>query len=1440
HSELEIELDEFREVRDGTSTSSKQNLFEASMVLKCVRYLAQQGYGSDKMVVLTPYLGQLKLLRDELSTANDPILNDLDKFDLVRAGLLSDLGSKSTKPCLRISTIDNYQGEESDIVIASLTRSNTSHDIGFMKSPERLNVLASRARNGLILIGNSETFIHSRKGSAVWRKLFDHLKQNDHIYEGFPVKCEKHPDRTAILSSPEGFNIQCPDGGCNEPCGVLLKCGVHKCPSSCHQLFDHSRTRCMAALKQLCSKGHSQMWKCDQGTSAPVSCQKCEQERKEAERSARKAAEDQQQRDAKTQKHLREVAKIQEDIDEITQSMKDKRLDDDHKIVLAQKKKDLVAAKALSNRTMNESSVPRLSTTRSESDESSAQPAPSSTLGNQVTSTLGPSRKKISQDHIKTCLVHNVSASKTEWQRQKDQENASNPAIDKIMEMIGLEEVKSQILRIKSKVDTSIRQGTDLKNERLGLVLLGNPGTGKTTIARHYAKVLTSLQVLSGDGFVETTGSRLTHGGVTEVKDHLKTLENAEGGIYFIDEAYQLAEGHNYGGKVVLDFLLAEIENLVGKVVFVFAGYRKQMENIFDHNSGFSSRIPYTLNFEDYKDSELLSMLQYQMVKFYSTPVDIEDGVDGLYMRIAVRRLGRGRGRDGFGNARALENLFARIRERQSDRLTKERRDGLSPDDNFISKEDLIGPDPSKAILRCEAWEKLQELTGLKSVKNSVRFMIDLIKTNYDREIQEKPLIEVSLNRIFLGSPGTGKTTVAKLYGRILADIGLLSNGEVITKNPADFIGSVIGQSEANTKAILATTVGKVLIIDEAYMLYSGSGGGGGPNAMDVYKTAVIDTIVAEIQSVHGEDRCVLLLGYEDQMIEMFQNVNPGLTRRFQLSGAFRFEDFSDAELQEILLLKLKNQGLGATDRATSVAIDSLSRARNGLNFGNGGDVENLISKAKSNYQARQSKFPAAERSIDFLFEAQDFDPDFDRASSAETNLKQLFKDVIGCEYIIKKLDGYLKVAKGMRAQGLDPKGQIPMNFVFKGPPGTGKTTTARKFATDLIGSYVGQTGPKTIKQLERGLGKVLFVDEAYRLGEGMFAQEAVNELVDTMTKPKFAGKLVIILAGYNNDMNNLLRVNEGLSSRFDDEITFPSLNPEYCLQLLSSNLENSKILTPALNNQKFHNLFYELSELPGWGNARDVKTLAKSMVRAVYQNNTNGGQLVLSEEVTTTCIETMLAARQARNQALPAFQSVLPSQAQSSLACQVALQPKSDTAFRHSLDPLQDEPAQESHKTAPDDVEERRDAGVSDTIWMQLQADKKAAELYAERQEEMIRNQQQLVKVAEEVEKRLTAEAKSLQAVQTKNEHEALELLRKREEARIKELEARAEREKIEKESERRRKAEEKRKRQEAKAQAKLRSMGVCPVGFRWIKQSGGYRCAGGSHWVDDAKHGI
>jgi hypothetical protein len=113
--------------------------------------------------------------------------------------------------------IDNYQGEESHIVLVSLTRSNTSHNIGFMSSPERLNVLLSRARDGLIIIGNSTTFLRAQKGKDLWDSLFTLLKNGRHIYHGLPVKCERHPKRTAVLRQPTDFDTECPDGGCKEP-----------------------------------------------------------------------------------------------------------------------------------------------------------------------------------------------------------------------------------------------------------------------------------------------------------------------------------------------------------------------------------------------------------------------------------------------------------------------------------------------------------------------------------------------------------------------------------------------------------------------------------------------------------------------------------------------------------------------------------------------------------------------------------------------------------------------------------------------------------------------------------------------------------------------------------------------------------------------------------------------------------------------------------------------------------------------------------------------------------------------------------------------------------------------------------------------------------------------------------------------------------------------
>ena len=158
---------------------------------------------------------------------------------------------------------------------------------------------------------------------------------------------------------------------------------------------------------------------------------------------------------------------------------------------------------------------------------------------------------------------------------------------------------------------------------------------------------------------------------------------------------------------------------------------------------------------------------------------------------------------------------------------------------------------------------------------------------------------------------------------------------------------------------------------------------------------------------------------------------------RFAIENAFRFEDFTDDELLEILNLKLKSQDLQATDEAKAVAIQVLSRGRNRPNFGNAGEVENQLGLAKDRHQRRESSKKAPQRSPDIIFEPEDFDPEYNRGAHASANIDRLFEDVVGCEDVIAKLRGYQQIAQGMKAQGLDPRGEIPTNFLFKGPPGT-------------------------------------------------------------------------------------------------------------------------------------------------------------------------------------------------------------------------------------------------------------------------------------------------------------------------------------------------------------------------------------------------------------------
>lgn len=375
---------------------------------------------------------------------------------------------------------------------------------------------------------------------------------------------------------------------------------------------------------------------------------------------------------------------------------------------------------------------------------------------------------------------------------------------------------------------------------------------------------------------------------------------------------------------------------------------------------------------------------------------------------------------------------------------------------------------------------------------------------------------------------------MATHYAHILKDLGLLSKGEVILKTASDFIGQAIGTSETITRGILEQAKGCVLVIDEAYGLYAGASIG---KQSDPYREGVINTLVEQIQGSPGEDRAVVMLGYREDMETMIKNSNPGLARRFNLENAFDFADYSDASLLQVLMAEAKKKQVAIDLPVAAFAIEQLGRARAAPNFGNVGSLKNLFTEALRRMNSRVMKQPRSASGLRELI-ADDF---INPAQVAPD--RDPFEGIVGCASVKKLFDEFRATVAHCNSKGTDPKELLSFTFLFLGAPGTGKTTVARGLgklfqsfkliptadveevsAGDLVTGYLGQTALKTKEIFEKARGKVLFIDEAYRLNPrhgGQYMKEAVDEIVKLLTDPKFERKMIVILAGYEKDWTN-------------------------------------------------------------------------------------------------------------------------------------------------------------------------------------------------------------------------------------------------------------------------------------------------------------------------------
>ena len=782
---------------------------------------------------------------------------------------------------------------------------------------------------------------------------------------------------------------------------------------------------------------------------------------------------------------------------------------------------------------------------------------------------------------------------------------------------IGMDEVKQAVREIALTVHNNVERAQRGlgEQEKMGIhiVLTGNPGTGKTTIARKLGEILESIGYLDSGHVVEVDRSKMVspyQGETPKVVDSL--CDKAMGGILFVDEAYTLAplsqsgERDNQGAQA-LEQLMKRMEDDRGKFVVIAAGYRTEMENLFRINVGFRSRFSYFLNIEDYTPDQLYQIMEvFAQEKKYRFALDAQE----LTLKM-ITEIYNAREKD-FANGRTMRQLFDKIVAKQAERLQTVDISTLSNEQLMTITVDDIPYEAPKAVDYTECLAKLDGMVGLASVKkeisNLAAFLNLQIRRGESNTFQGK-------HYVFTGNPGTGKTTVARIMADVFRSLGILSRGQLVEADRSKLVAGYSGQTAIKTNQLIDSAMGGVLFIDEAYTLKS--------NDQDSFGSEAIDTLLKRLEDDRGKFICIVA-GYTDNMHD-FIDTNPGLKSRF--TQTIHFEDYTPDELTQIFI-NLASGKKFTVDEETRGAIHRQFEQlylRRDKNFGNAREARRIFDQAVE----RQSQ-----RLITEMNNPNFTNEDMYRITVADLAVGQSEKirpldevlneldDFIGMlsvKNMIRRLAVQSMFMKQRAALGAGKVQQMAMNFILTGNPGTGKTSIARKMGevlqsmeilptsrvieasrATLVGKYMGET-PKIVNNMcDKAMGGILFIDEAYTLSaeNDPYGKEAIDTLMKRMEDDR--GKFVVVAAGYRDEMENFLAVNPGLASRFShkmhiDDYTADELSEIYIKMASKDNYKLSDEAKSRLLDVTAHMVY---NKNKNFGNAREMRNLLDSTIQ--------------------------------------------------------------------------------------------------------------------------------------------------------------------------------------------------------------------------------------------------
>ena len=541
-----------------------------------------------------------------------------------------------------------------------------------------------------------------------------------------------------------------------------------------------------------------------------------------------------------------------------------------------------------------------------------------------------------------SCKILNEESTNSEPQEEIS-ETIERDYEEELYSLIGLNNVKKEVQKLLRTVEFNqkrLSEGLPIQEQSLHSVFTGNPGTGKTTVARLLGRVLFDRGVLPGDEFkfIEVSESDLiaTHIGETAVQTQA-ILEKAKGGILFIDEAYTLNKGkssqHNFGLEAI-NTILKYMEDYRNEIMIIFAGYTKEMEQFFETNPGLKSRVPNTFFFEDYSGDEIVEMGLKNLQK---SSYQLEDEA---YYAMRVKQA-YSRSLD-HSNGRWIRNFNEHLMRALANRVVETQVDDYVTIINDDIDDVLLQGTQKPEENQKDALEQLQNLIGIQKVKKQVEQFISLAELNKKREEQGAAVSEFSLHSLFLGNPGTGKTTVARIVGKILYQKGIIPQNKFIEVSRSDLVAGYVGQTAIKTQEVLKSALGGVLFIDEAYTLSNSN--------EDRFGKEAIDEILKFMED-HRRDIVIIFAGYTKEM-EEFLSVNSGLPSR--IPNTFDFEDYTADEIIQIGLLGLNNQGYLIDVDYYSKTIESLYNKINDCS--NGRWIRNINEKIIKNLSIRVSR----------------------------------------------------------------------------------------------------------------------------------------------------------------------------------------------------------------------------------------------------------------------------------------------------------------------------------------------------------------------------------------------------------------------------------------------------------------------------------------------------